>query len=469
MANIDVSILLTAKDQASSVLKKFGSNMGGMASASKTVAIGLLGVGAAAVGFGAMAVNAAAGAEVQMARFNSTMKSAGDKSGKAAKQILGFADSFVQLGFDDEDAAESMAKFFQRTKDVTEAQKLTALAADLARAKNIDLSSATKLVNMTLSGGAKALKEYGIEIKDSATPLEALGKLQDAVGGQADAFAGTFSGQLATVQKTFGNLMEEIGAKLLPILTPILTKIAEFAKMLIDKGVPALSKFFGFLGDHKEILIAFAAFIAAILIPAFISWGVAAGTAAIATLTALAPLLAVGAAVAAVAFLIAKAWNSNFLGIQEKVKAVVGWFTNTALPFIQKFWNSIKTAGQTAWKFITTLDFGKLVSGIPKAIGNAIIGLIEGAIKGALGAVPLFKKLAASINFPRFEQGGIVGGRTGQAQLAVVHGGEEVIPAGRRGGVSQTINIDNLNLGGMMDVDAFSERMAFRARNSGLL
>lgn len=79
-------------------------------------------------------------------------------------------------------AAESFSKLFQITKDVTQAQNLATLAADLSIAKNMDMDSATKLVSMTLAGNTRALKEYGIQLDENATPLQNLAELQKRVG-----------------------------------------------------------------------------------------------------------------------------------------------------------------------------------------------------------------------------------------------------------------------------------------------
>lgn len=53
-----------------------------------------------------------------------------------------------------------MAKLLQRTGSLTEATKLNAVAMDLARAKNMDLATATTLVGQVLSGNGKVLKQY---------------------------------------------------------------------------------------------------------------------------------------------------------------------------------------------------------------------------------------------------------------------------------------------------------------------
>lgn len=142
---------------------------------------------------------------------------------QARKSITGAANAATMLGFSVDDSALSLTKMYQRTGDVNEAVKLNNLAMDLARAKHLDLSTASNLVNLALSGNGRMLKQYGIDIKDSATPLEALGVLQEKVGGQAQAFSKTFEGATQAFWAQFNLLMIAVGDKLLPILSNLLT------------------------------------------------------------------------------------------------------------------------------------------------------------------------------------------------------------------------------------------------------
>tara|TARA_Y100000310_G_scaffold317716_1_gene370917 strand:- start:89 stop:430 length:342 start_codon:yes stop_codon:yes gene_type:complete len=70
--------------------------------------------------------------------------------------------------------------------------------------------------------------------------------------------------------------------------------------------------------------------------------------------------------------------------------------------------------------------------------GNAVtlVALMVRNLETAFGAIP--QQLRHLI--PEFAGGGIVPGSVGQASLAVVHGGEQIIPvgAGARGGRSVT-------------------------------
>ena len=126
-------------------------------------------------------IDAYAESEKSSARFNTVLKNMGKDGEQAKDKILALAKAHVQLGFDDEDSAESMAKLFQRTNSMTEATKLNAIAMDLARAKNIGLADATNLVGQVLSGNGKVLKQYGIDIDETKSPLEALGLMHEKV------------------------------------------------------------------------------------------------------------------------------------------------------------------------------------------------------------------------------------------------------------------------------------------------
>lgn len=140
------------------------------------------------------------------------------------RTILDAAEASQKLGFDNEDAALSITRFFQATGDVNKAIELNNTAMDLAAAKNLDLATAASLVNQVLSGNGRVLKQYQIDIKDSATPLEALGQLHEAVMGQAQARTMTFEGQMRVISLAFEDFKKTIGAALLEALTPWVQK-----------------------------------------------------------------------------------------------------------------------------------------------------------------------------------------------------------------------------------------------------
>lgn len=268
MNQTDLQILLQLKDEASAEFKKAGESMtktakstsdsfkltgNSMASLQKIVVGGAAAAGAALTAFLYSSAKAAADAQVQMARVDATLESMGEAALKNKDAILKAADAAVKLGFDDEDAAESITKLYQRTKDLTQAQQLNALAMDLARAKNIELSEATNLVGMVLSGNGRMLKQYGIEISESLPPLEALKALQKQVAGQADAFSNTFQGQMEVISISFQNIKETIGSALIDALMPF---IQQFTAWLNDpKTKESFAKWTADFQSWAEVII----------------------------------------------------------------------------------------------------------------------------------------------------------------------------------------------------------------------
>jgi len=234
MPTEDISIVVRILDEASKVAKQIQGSIEDMKPVFKDMAI--IGTAAfAAISAGlVMSVSAASRAQTEMAKFNATMATMGKAGEEAKKQLLETAKAMVRLGFDDEDTANSLAKFYQRTNDVKDAQTLLNVTLDLARAKSLDLDSATKLVNMALSGSGKALLQYGIIIKDTASPMEALSILQQKVGGQALAFADTFAGKMAILNVQITNVKEAIGNAFLPILIELLAKIQPVVDRILE-------------------------------------------------------------------------------------------------------------------------------------------------------------------------------------------------------------------------------------------
>lgn len=191
--------------------------------------IGGLLVGAFAVDkifdFGKASVDAFSKAQAQMAIFDNNIKNTRGSTDKARDAMLGAANAAIKLGFDDEQTALSMSKFYQRTGDVTEAIKLNSVAMDFARARNIDFGTASNIVSQVLAGNGRILKQYGINIKDATSPLEALNELQKQISGSATAASKTYQVQAQVLAISWENIQEIIGGALTDALLPFITEL----------------------------------------------------------------------------------------------------------------------------------------------------------------------------------------------------------------------------------------------------
>jgi hypothetical protein len=357
-----LSIIIKAKDEASATFKAVQGNVEKMTGgfdnavrASTKFAVGLAAVGTAAVAFGYKAVEAAAEAEKQMAEFGATLATMGPKGVAARERILAAAKAAVQLGFDDETAANSIAQLFQRTGDLDEALRLNGLAMDLSRAKSIDLSEANKMIALVMSGNARALKMYGIEIDDTLGPMEALGQLQEKVAGQAQGFASTFQGQMSVFKIEWQNFLEIVGAKLLPVLTAALRAIIPVVEKLMAwaDNTAALVRW---LEQHRTIMLLVAGAIMGALIPAFIAL-------AAVILTTVIPAI-VAAAIALAPFVIG---GVIIAGIVAGVLWVIQHW-DMIRQKAEEVWTAVATAITTAWQTITSA-IGTYLTFIIGAIG----------------------------------------------------------------------------------------------------
>lgn len=139
----------------------------------------------------------------------------------------------AQLAFTDDEVRAGLNQLIPRTKDIAEANRLNALAMDLARAKNLSLEESATLVGKAYSGQASALRRAGIAIKNTKNSTAALAELQGMVTGQADKYASTAEGSMAVLQITIDELVESLGYELLPYLK-------DFANYLRTDVIPRI-------------------------------------------------------------------------------------------------------------------------------------------------------------------------------------------------------------------------------------
>lgn len=146
--------------------------------------------------------------------------------------------------------------------------------------------------------------------------------------------------------QVFGALVQLVPplGQLVVAFAPILGLVAQLAASLLSALLPALipiitglAQLVALLAQHQEVLAVFGAAVLASLVPAFIAWAVAAASAAIATIAATWPILAVIAGIALLA-----------VGIRALVE---NWSTVAA--FFTDVWGKVTAAFSTAIDWIT--------------------------------------------------------------------------------------------------------------------
>jgi hypothetical protein len=198
---------------------------------------------------------------------------------KATLDNLGRSDAFDRL----RTSAERFSKHYAYLTDndiypvfeklvtygkLTEKQinELTPVIVDFAAKQRISLTEATDVMTKALEGSGKALKTYGINVKDAEDEGERFGiimtDLKDKVAGASSAFADTAQGNIAKTKKEFKELKEELGSGLLPVLNAILkgvnyviigfkdlaSKVQDAFLLLTNNAEYAFKK----MADHKR-------------------------------------------------------------------------------------------------------------------------------------------------------------------------------------------------------------------------
>jgi hypothetical protein len=290
---------------------KTGKAISGM---QKAVVIGtgaLKALGAIAVVSMAIGVKAVMDLEKSMNRLGQAMSNVGVSTKENREQVAKLVDSYEELGFGSEKAADAYAVLITATGNVEKSNRLLALSADLARAKNMGMEEAARALIRAQNGNARVFKEFGI-ILDANKPkaiatAEAMKQLEQRLGGQAQAYAKTFAGQLAILNENLGDLFEAIGMKVLPVL---------------NRFVSALNNTGSWIKKNNDFVIAFAAAITVALIPAVVNLTKKLALLALTILRS--PIARIAAVVFAIAYSFVKAYNASE-DFRAKVGAVGKW------------------------------------------------------------------------------------------------------------------------------------------------
>jgi hypothetical protein len=296
------------------------------------------------------------------------------------------ANANVSLGFSLSDSTNSLKQAFTATKSVSEAMQVNQAAMDLARAKNLDLATATNQVILAMNGQGRALATYGIQIKDGLSGMAALQAVQGAVNGQAQAYSDTLNGQLSVAMATFNKLLADMGTTQLPMLTQLLE--------VLVKTIDAVDNW---TQKHQEltriILIAIGALGAFLTILATLL--IVVGTVGLAISMLGAPILALIAVVVVLTTIIATNWDS----IAAKTEQV--WNVITA--FLTPTWNSVKglfntslTDVKNAWNSAWT-DMSDFLSNIWTTIWNTVKSGINNVISALNGMINALDSIHISI------------------------------------------------------------------------
>jgi hypothetical protein len=318
--NLSVKLSLNDKQFQSSLkkatrrLKKFGASMkrtGQTMTKSLTLPV---------IAFGAVAVKAFDEQIKAETKLRTSLKG----NEEAFNSLKNQAQELQKVTlFGDEATMEAQGFLAQLGLNEEAILKLTPLIQDFATAQGVGLGDAAKLVAKSVGSSTNALSRYGIQIEGEVGTVDrlnsAVNALSTAFGGQAEAVSKEGLGPLVQMQNRLGDIAEEIGEKLIPIIIRLGEKLMSF-----------LNGFSNLDSKTQEIIIGIA-LLTATLGPLLIVLGSIAVAIAGISAPVLATVAAVTALAAAIVFI-----TDNWEALKERFSDI-SWWKNALIDMLKFF------------------------------------------------------------------------------------------------------------------------------------
>jgi len=152
----------------------------------------------------------------------------------------------LRYGTSDVELRASLGLLVRSTGDLQLSTSLLNTAQNISASTGKDLTSVTVALARASQGQFTALSKLGIPLDDATKKSKdfdkVLGLLNDQFGGAAETAANTFGGQLKILRGQFGEIVETVGAALLPYLQ-------KFSKFLVDNVAPAIQRITTVIGE----------------------------------------------------------------------------------------------------------------------------------------------------------------------------------------------------------------------------
>ena len=211
----------------------------------------IAGLGAALVGaFSVKALVAAASeSEDAVNSFNSALRVAGNLTPQVSQNFQDYAASLQRITTVSSDTVLSGAALLVSLGRLKGEglEQATKASLDLAAGLNIDVNSAFSLVSRAAAGNVGALSRYGITVKATGDQAKDFATAMDLVsqkfGGLAESKVNTFSGAMAQLKNTFGDVLKEMGNMI--IKSPVMISLIKFASAEFGRLIDVIKAFAG--------------------------------------------------------------------------------------------------------------------------------------------------------------------------------------------------------------------------------
>ncbi len=306
------------------------------------------------------------------------------------------------------------------------------LIAELAKNLNVTESEIKEMVSAGKIGFAD------VEMAFQTMTSEG-GKFNNLMEEQSS----SLQGQVSNLKDEFNLLMREIGMVLLPVAKDVVVWVK-------DEAIPKIKELWQWLKDHQDIVKAVAIGITAMMLPALISMTIAMGTLAVQTLIATAPLIALGAVVGTLAYLIIHNWDL----IKEKTKMLWDYVVlafNSIKDFLQgigdKIYDSIVQPFVNAW--------------------NKVKEVVDKIKEGIKKISPFYKESPSLVELVESGVGKIKDAYASLGDISITK--SSTLASGMGNNISNNKSVvQNINVypSDGLDIDTIVERLAYKYRTS---
>lgn len=199
-------------------------------------------------------------AAIEEQKANANLANALKATGNAREEVRKRTEDFIiseenLTGFQREQVTQTLSQLIRSTGSLTKARKDEVIMADIARARQTDLSGAMMLVLKASMGNVGALRRLGIDVQKvtvntdalkaahlgsnvelakhakaldlAATKTEVMRQVTQKFSGASAAYMKTFAGESARLHNVVHDLFVELGNKAIPILTALIAKILQ--------------------------------------------------------------------------------------------------------------------------------------------------------------------------------------------------------------------------------------------------
>jgi hypothetical protein len=215
--------------------------------------------GAAAVAYaGKLAIDGVKSAIADAAAQTKLALTLKNVTGATNSQIAATEDYITQtslaVGITDDELRPSLERLSRATGNLEKAQKLQAIAIDVAAGSGKSLEAVTNAMAKAAEGNTAALGKLGVGLSSAQLKTmsmdEITAKLADTFENQASAKADTFQGKLTRLQIAFDEGKETVGAYILDAITPMVT-------LIVERVIPAIEDFTSNIGDKLQPVLKF--------------------------------------------------------------------------------------------------------------------------------------------------------------------------------------------------------------------